>query len=75
MFHCDPCPPPPHPWKNVQTKAEKNAIKQELKALKKLKPADIRKMKISFEEQLEEKEIEIVHEVKLDTSKRPKSSG
>ncbi len=52
----------------AQTKAEKNAIKQELKALKKLKPADIRKLKISFEEQLEEKEIEIaIAKKKTDT--------
>jgi hypothetical protein len=44
----------------AQTKAEKNAIKQELKAIKKMKPVDIRKMKINYEEQLEEKEIEII---------------
>ena len=43
----------------AQTKAEKNAIKKELKAIKKMKPVDIRKMKISLEEQLEDKDVEI----------------
>ena len=41
----------------AQTKAEKNAIKKELKAIKKMKPVDIRKMKISLEEQLEDKDV------------------
>ena len=52
----------------AQTKAEKNAIKQELKAIKKMKPVDIRKMKINYEEQLEEKDIEInISHKKADT--------
>ncbi|MEY3843348.1 MAG: hypothetical protein RIR80_920, partial [Bacteroidota bacterium] len=52
----------------AQTKAEKKAIKQELKAFKKWKPVDIRKMKMSYEEQLEEKEIEIdISRKKTDT--------
>ena len=53
---------------NAQTKAEKKVIKQELKAIKKMKPAEIRKMKLNFEEQLEEKEIEIaLSQKKADT--------
>ncbi len=52
----------------AQTKAENKAIKQELKAIKKMKAVDIRKMKISLEEQIEEKEIEVaVSQKKTDT--------